>query len=201
MLCEKQYIYLNPVKLIRHGRVYHNKTPNAFSVTILIVSMVVFGVWILGFIFTRLYMLNHEYMRIKQNVENEQWLHQQCKSSDFYHNLQHHSSLCDEVHARSKESIFISAVEYVVENTYLCGYQPCEVLLTNSISWAMGIGFPFTCFMILCVLLFPTIFFSVMKHYWNGMAEIRMRQLYNTPYGVEHYQNTTHYPCLVDSIQ
>lgn len=189
------------MNLIRPRSPYHYKSPNLFSMSILVISMAIFGIWIMGFMFTRLYMLNHEYMRIKQNVENEQWLQEQCRSSDFYHNLQHHSSLCDQVQARSKESIFIAAIEHVVEHTYLCGYEPCEVLLTSLVTWSMGIGFPFTCFLVVCLLLFPTVFFSFMRNYWNGMADIRMRQLYNTPYGMDHYQNTNQYPHLIEELK
>jgi uncharacterized membrane protein len=51
--------------------------------------------WIGMFMVSRLYMLHASYIQLESERENDRWLVEQCKLHEFYHNIKHHSSLCD----------------------------------------------------------------------------------------------------------
>lgn len=132
-------------------------------------------------------MLHHAYAAGHQLREDESWLLEQCDLHEFYHNMKQHSSLCDEVKAKHNSIIFLDALQHVVNNTYLCGYQTCTSLLTALLDWAMGRGAMITIWAAGILLVFPTLFVPIWRRFINSQADHRMHQLYHRPFGDMHY--------------
>ena len=79
----------------------------------------------LGFLATRTHMFHGALMRRQQNVLNNMWLLQQCKSPDFYSNMKQHSTLCDDVVLQQTDALWLHALRDVIDETYFCGDKPC----------------------------------------------------------------------------
>lgn len=125
--------------------------------------------------------------------DDEKWLVEQCAKHDFYHNLKQHSALCDEVQGKEKSILFLNALHHMAANTYLCGYEPCGSLITNVLEWCMTRGLVLTLCMVFLILLLPTLLLPLFRTYLNNMADQRMHQLYNTPFGMDNYmRNQNH---------
>jgi len=148
---------------------------------------VLLSVWLLMFVVSRVHMLHLSHSALTQQREDEHWLLRQCASDEFYHNMKQHSSLCDDLSALSRSSVLLSAVQHVIDHTYLCGYTPCHELLDATVAWLLGKGLAVTGVAALAVLLFPTLFVPILRSNVNSFADRRMRQLYNAPYGTIHY--------------
>jgi len=145
------------------------------------------SLWLLMFVISRVHMLHLSFTALKQQREDESWLLGQCTTHEFYHNLKQHSSLCDDLAVASRGSLLLNAVQHVVDNTFLCGYTPCHVLLDATLAWLLGKGLVVTALLALAVLLFPTLFLPIVRSNMNYLADRRMHQLYNAPYGTGHY--------------
>jgi len=148
---------------------------------------VLLSVWLFMFVLSRVHMLHLSYTAQTQQREDERWLLQQCASDEFYHNMKQHSSLCDDLSTLSRGSVLLTAVQHVIDHTYLCGYTPCHELLDATVSWLLGKGLAVTGCAALVILLFPTLFVPIVRSNMNMLADRRMRQLYNAPYGTNHY--------------
>ena len=147
-----------------------------------------FGLWLVCFLFSRMHILHVSYNNIMQQRDDESWLLQQCDQHEFYHNMKQHSALCDELKGKSKNVAMFDAMQHVVDNTYLCGYTPCHLMLEAVSAWMLGRGFFFSLALAALVLLLPSLFMPIWRRNMNNMADKRMHQLYNTPYGTPHYQ-------------
>ena len=95
---------------------------------------VLLSVWLLMFVVSRVHMLHLSHSALTQQREDEHWLLRQCASDEFYHNMKQHSSLCDDLSALSRSSVLLSAVQHVIDHTYLCGYTPCHELLDATVA-------------------------------------------------------------------
>lgn len=150
----------------------------------LLISMVfALGISALGFVLSRLHLFQHEYNRISVQRENDAWLLERCKEHDFYHNMKHHSSLCDEISVALRESIILLSLQAVVRNTYTCGYQPCLEILDAFITWVLGRGFAVTIALCACVLMLPSILLPMLRLHSTRAHEARIRDRFNDPYG------------------
>lgn len=159
--------------------------PSFFSPTFVLGSMM--SLYATLFLVSRIHMLHHAYAAGHQLREDESWLLEQCDLHEFYHNMKQHSSLCDEVKAKHNSIIFLDALQHVVNNTYLCGYQTCTSLLTALLDWAMGRGAMITIWAAGILLVFPTLFVPIWRRFINSQADHRMHQLYHRPFGDMHY--------------
>ena len=159
------------------------------STAVCIISLC-FGLWLVCFIFSRAHILHVAYNTIIQAREDESWLLQQCEQHEFYHNMKQHSALCDELAGKSKNVAVFDAMQHVVDNTYLCGYTPCYLMLEAVSAWMLGRGFFLTLALAVLVLFSPSLFMPFWRRNMNHMADRRMHQLYNTPYGTPHYQHS-----------
>jgi hypothetical protein len=159
----------------------------ALSTSAAFLVSLVLSLWLLLFILSRIHMLPISYSAQSQKREDERWLLQQCDIHEFYHNMKQHSSLCDDLSVTSRSSLLLGAVQHVVDHTYLCGYTPCHELLDATISWLLGKGLAVTALVALALLLFPTLFVPILRSNMNHLADRRMHQLYNAPYGTIHY--------------
>ena len=143
--------------------------------------------WFLMFLVSRLHILHHAYTQEVQMRDDESWLVQQCGTDEFYHNMKQHSALCDEVQNKKKSILILNALQHMVANTYLCGYEPCGNLLTAMLDWCMTRGMVITAFIAVMILILPTVFLPLFRSYLNSMADQRISQLYHTPYGLDNY--------------
>ena len=154
----------------------------------LLVAVSLFAsLWLLMFVLSRVHMLHLSFTTLKQQREDESWLLGQCTTDEFYHNMKQHLSLCDDLAVTSRSSLLLNAVQHVIDNTFLCGYTPCHVLLDATLAWLLGKGLVVTALLALAVLLFPTLFVLIVRSNMNFLADRRMHQLYNAPYGTNHY--------------
>jgi len=83
------------------------------------------GLWMCGFLVSRAHILHIQYHVITMQYENEAWLLEKCTQVEFYYNMKHHSSVCDNVSINTRKIPILAALEHMVENTYMCRYSLC----------------------------------------------------------------------------
>jgi len=154
------------------------------------------ALWVGMFIISRLHMLHASYSQLENERENDQWLVEQCKLHEFYHNMKHHSSLCDAVQKKQGEILLLLAMQRVIDETYLCGYESCGSLMMKVGDYMLGRGIVLTVCLALAVLLLPTLLLPIFRRKLNLMADQRMQELYNRPFGDTHYLQTHPYPTV-----
>lgn len=103
------------------------------------VSIVVL-VGVLAFFATRTHMYHVAYNRRRQTLDNSVWLLQQCKSSDFYSNMKHHSTICDDVALAETDALWLHALRDVIDETRLCGEHACATRVQHALEWILGRG-------------------------------------------------------------
>ena len=172
--------------------------PSFFSPSFIMGSMM--SLYATLFLVSRIHMLHEAYVAGHQLRQDENWLLEQCDLHEFYHNMKQHSSLCDEVKAKHNSIIFLDALQHVVNNTYLCGYQPCSTLLSALIDWVMGRGAIITVYIAIFMLIMPTLFVPVWRRFINTQADHRMHQLYHRPFGDQHYIQNHDPPHIYQAI-
>ena len=79
-------------------------------------------------------------MQRQQNILNNQWLVQQCKSPEFYSNMKQHSTLCDDVVLEQTDAVLLHALRDVIDQTYLCGDMPCINRIEQIVVWVFARG-------------------------------------------------------------
>lgn len=150
----------------------------------------------LGFFVTRLQVfcdaLNGEYQRRAQ----EAWLRRECKKPEFYANMQLHADLCDKVEAHARGNAWLAALAHLFENTYLCGYSPCAVVLDETLDWVAGRGVPFLVLFALLALLLPTVLVPFYRQYLTHATDVRISHRYGDPFGRSHTLDGRTYPLL-----
>jgi hypothetical protein len=144
----------------------------------------------LAFLFTRIYMMHHTYNELISERENDAWLVQQCRHDEFYHNMKHHSSLCDDLTTRRRDSILMTSVQRVIEESYLCGFAPCTETLDAATQWVFGRGLVATGCCVLIMLTMPSFILPCLRRRVNVLADARLRSLHHAPYGHDNYVET-----------
>ena len=156
------------------------------------------GVWVFGFLATRAHMLHSAYTRRISRVESEAWLRQQCSSHEFYHNMKHHSTVCDEAEDGVRQSAWLGAISDVVQGTYLCGYEPCEHVLDKGITWVLGRGLWFALGVGVLFVVAGTVFVPVSRAYQRHLSRNHPLYLHMDPYA----ENCAYFrPHEADSIR
>lgn len=186
------YITIKPRALMLRGRDSGAGVGHIFH----IVSILGVVLWIAMFMVSRLHMLHASYSLLENERENDQWLVEQCKLHEFYHNMKHHSSLCDSVQKKQAEILLLQAMQRVIDETYLCGYESCGVLLMKVGDYMLGRGLVLTACLVLAVIFLPTLLLPMFRRKLNVMADQRMQELYNRPFGDNHYIQTHPYQSL-----
>ena len=159
---------------------------NAMSLVLLSISVIA----PLTFLFSRIYMLHHNYNVLLTEREYDSWLLQQCKHDEFYHNMKHHSSLCDDLAMRSRDSVLMTAIQRVIEKSYMCGFEPCSATLDAMLQWMTGRGLVATVGVLVLLLAIPSAVLPYLRRSFNNIADTRMRHLHHAPYGHERYIET-----------
>jgi len=164
-----------------HGR----RPARLSSCTALLLGTV--ALWLLTFAASRAHMMYEAYAGFTEAREDESWLLGQCSGSEFYARMKQHSSLCDEVTHKAKTVILLQAVRHVIDNSYLCGYDPCADLLDCLATWALGRGLLLTVCCMLLLVFGPVCLLPLYRRQMNLMADQRVKQLYYTPFEQEQF--------------
>lgn len=139
---------------------------------------------------THLHALQVEYSSIMRTRENEEWLMVQCQSDEFYHNMKHHSALCDQIAQTQREFVLLHAMRNVIQKSDVCGVHSCVELLEHGAEFTMRQGAYVLFILCALVVLMPTICLPLWRRQMNVLADRRHGYLYNDPYGAQHYQAT-----------
>jgi hypothetical protein len=107
----------------------------------------------LAFLTTRSHMFHVAYSKRRQHVENSWWLLEQCKTSDFYSNMKHHSTLCDDIALAHTDAIWLHALCDVIDQTHVCGELSCMQNMQAFVLWILGRGLISVTVISLCLLL------------------------------------------------
>lgn len=146
------------------------------------------------FIITRLHMLHRAVSRLQMERANEEWLVRQCEHDEFYHNMRHHSKLCDEVSRKADDAVLLHAFRDVIEETHLCGVHSCLNVFEVVLGFLAQQSYHLVVFGVCLVILIPTLILPLWRRLLvpmvDGMADERMRRMYNAPYGIRHYTST-----------
>ncbi len=94
----------------------------------------------IAFVATRTHMFHGAMMRRQQSVLNNEWLLQQCRSSEFYSNMKQHSTLCDDIVLEQTDALWLHALRDVIDQTYLCCDMPCINRVEQGLVWVFGKG-------------------------------------------------------------
>lgn len=152
----------------------------------IMLACLVFMVVLVGVLFTvsRAYIFQHELNVLKTERKNEKWLLRQCEDDTFYHEMKHHSTLCDEVNVNSQDDIYLLALGRVSQKTYLCGDTPCIELFEHIVEWLAGQGFIVMCSFCFLCLTMPSIALTIWNLIGRQLSAFRHREP-NT----HHYEN------------
>lgn len=131
------------------------------------------------FIVSRAYIFQHELNVLKTERANEAWLLQQCEDDTFYHEMKHHSTLCDEVNVNSRDDIYLLAIKRVSQKTYLCGDSPCSEMLEDMFTWLLGRGFIVTAAFCAVCLAIPSLTMSCWNSFGRQVSAFRHRNCHN----------------------
>lgn len=145
------------------------------------------------FLISRAWLFQHEYNILKTNRRNEEWLVQQCEDDTFYHEMRHHSALCDEVKVNSQDNLFLLALGRVSQKTHMCGDQSCIEIVEGFLQWLVGQGFAVACTVGVVFLLMPSVAMSVWNLVGRQLSAFRHRdnELFYEPLHVPGFDKKT----------
>jgi hypothetical protein len=150
----------------------------------------------LAFVATRSHMYHLAYNKRRQTLENNVWLLQQCKSSDFYSNMKHHSTLCDDVALAEADALWLHALRDVIDETHICGEYPCADRVQHALEWILGRGLLTFGGAIFVLFLLFTLAVQLQRSCAPGMYTLHHQPLQtHTPYsarGAQWYPLLTH---------
>lgn len=177
-----------PPSISKHTSIYD-------AIRALVVGMI--AIYALLFVASRIHILHESYAHLSQVRSDEEWLATSCKNPEFYSNLKSHSSLCDEVAEKHRSVMFLMALEKVIDKTHLCGYSDCSTLLSHLADWVLGRGAILCAFLLILFALLPVCVFPIWRNFINARADLRMKRMYNAPFGSIHYNQTDPYETLL----
>jgi len=97
--------------------------------------MLVIFFWMMSFFIIKSHLLHVSYTARQQQNMNNKWLMEQCKLPEFYHNMKHHATLCDDLELQNKDSIWLHSLRDVLDSSSICGPVHCDALFAVSISY------------------------------------------------------------------
>lgn len=124
----------------------------------------------LAFMTTRSHMFHVAYSKRKQDVQNSEWLLEQCQTAEFYSNMKHHSTLCDDIALAQTDAIWLHALRDVIDQTHLCGELSCMRNMQDFVLWILGRGLISVTVISLCLLLVFVITLHFNRWLWSQHA-------------------------------
>lgn len=115
----------------------YSKRSNTENLCQLVQVFVILGLtfWIVSVLIIKAHLLHVSIIGRHQQVENNQWLFEQCKQPEFYHNMKHHATLCDDLELQSKDSVWLHALRDVLDHSSFCGHVHCDVIFAQAMSY------------------------------------------------------------------
>ena len=111
------------------------------------------SVLLASFAVQKLCVLHSAYLLQQERIEKEAWLRTQCAQPQFYTNMRHHSTLCEEVEATARIGALWHALQEVAGSV-----PPADaVALVQRLSWPVMAAVAFAC---LC---FPSLLIAQMR--------------------------------------
>jgi len=104
--------------------------------------------------------------------------------------MRQHSELCDTMTDNLHDLVFLHALRRVIEQSYLCGYEPCLTLFEGSVRAVLRQGAPALAAGALVLLLLPTVCFQLWTRQMNMLADRRYHALYHQQYCEQHFRAT-----------
>lgn len=99
-----------------------------------------------------------------------------------------------EVSRKADDAVLLHAFRDVIEETHLCGMHSCLVVFETFLELLAQQSYHLVVFAVCLVILIPTLILPLWRRLLmpmvDGMADERMRRMYNTPYGIQHYTST-----------
>lgn len=131
----------------------------------------------LAFLTTRSHMFHVAYSKRKQHVHNSEWLLQQCQTADFYSNMKHHSTLCDDIALAQADALWLHALRDVIDQTHVCGQLSCVENVQAFVSWILGRGLISITVVGLCLLLVFILALHFQRWMWTQQVYSAQLQL------------------------
>ena len=100
-----------------------------------VLCILCFVFWMLSFLIIKSHLLHVSYTARQQQNMNNKWLVEQCKLPEFYHNMKHHATLCDDLELQNQDSLWLHALRDVLDNSSICGPVHCDALFAVTISY------------------------------------------------------------------
>lgn len=154
------------------------------------ISFVILGsimALVLAFCFTRMFLIHARYNELLDERERDGWLMEQCTQDAFYHNMKHHSDICDSVSTRHRDFLLMKATSGVLEDTLQTGTASVATSIASMFNWALGRGLVASTFVVFVLLCTPTLMVPMWRRQLNRMADERFHNLHHAPYGRENY--------------
>lgn len=134
-------------------------------------------IWIVAFAMSRVHIMQQAYTDFAEIREDESWLLGQCTSHEFYSRLKQHSTLCDEVKHKANDILILKALQHMIDNSYLCGYEPCFFLFDRLVAWALGRGIVFTICVVLLLVFGPVCLLPIYRRHMNMLTDERVNMI------------------------
>jgi hypothetical protein len=144
--------------MLKHSEQRAHRLDALICHIIFIAIVIMVSIVLLGALATRSHVFYTSYTQRSLRSQNAAWLVQQCKSPEFYSNMKHHNSLCDEVVLEQADPIWLHALRDVFDSTSICGHMACEDRITAVLNILFGKGllmlalFAFVMFILLLIL-------------------------------------------------
>lgn len=102
---------------------------DGMSIDLLRLLKALITLWFLMFLLSRYLMYDHALSHAVTDLEDSHYMAQKCLDDPRHRRIEAKS--CAEHIARRNTSLHKAALEYVIENTYLCGYASCESIVSS----------------------------------------------------------------------
>ncbi len=141
----------------------------------------------LSFLATRTHMFHASLTRRQQAAINNAWLLEQCKGPEFYSNMKHHSSLCDDLVLEQNDALWLHALRDVIDETHPCGELPCAQRIERFLEWVLAKGVFLLCASAASVFVLFLAAVQLQRYVWCE----RYRMLYANP-GFQQFASGVH---------
>jgi hypothetical protein len=170
------------MRSLRKGEAHKRRIDSSACNILFGASFVLAFIATLSFLATRTHMFHVAFMKRQQQTLNNAWLLEQCKAPEFYSNMKHHSSLCDDLVLEQADALWLHALRDVIDDTHPCGDLSCAMRIERFLEWVLGRGVFILCAIASSVFVLFLAAVQLQRYVWCE----RYRMLYGAP-GMQHY--------------
>ena len=169
---------------------YKRRLNSVVTGILLTASALVMSISLLGFLATRSHMFHIAYSTRQQHLQNSEWLLKQCTAAEFYSNMKHHSTLCDDIALAHTDSLWLHALRDVIDQTHVCGENSCIEAVQTVVLWILDKGLMSLTLVSCCLVIVFVV--GVHLHRW-----LWMQQVYMSPQQISSKARHVIYPQLL----